>query len=343
MSSLWTNLSALTQPQSVRADVCIIGAGAAGLYLAAELSKKEKSVVLIEAGPIKAIDVSQVGFNPVFVADNYPGATLGRYFGMGGTTSRWGGALVPHTVHDLRKGESEETVWSTIVDMVSTHKGSVLRNLGYGQGTDFDVYAQTQLGPIARKLAQAGIDVQANLYMPFRHKNMVSLLTNAARSKVPPIVFYNAIAKEWSMQKGELGDVQISFLSATSKNRNKLKIYAKRYVIAAGAIESARILLEINESVSCPVIESGTSLGCYLADHLSIPIADVRPDNRDCVVNMFSPRFVGPWMRGFRLLEKIHLIIRQGVSSILHFLQIGLVMHLQKNSCNLFRQSNILL
>ena len=37
-----------------------------------------------------------------------------RIPGMGGSTSRWGGALVPHTTHDLRPGGIHEAAWRTI-------------------------------------------------------------------------------------------------------------------------------------------------------------------------------------------------------------------------------------
>jgi choline dehydrogenase-like flavoprotein len=81
-----------------------------------------------------------------------------------------------------------------------------------------------------------------------------------------------------------------------------LTVLAKQFVIAAGAIESARILLEINCRQQ-PVLRPSSAGGCYLSDHLSTAIADVEATDRSAAGKLFSPRFAGPWMRGFRLLE----------------------------------------
>jgi choline dehydrogenase-like flavoprotein len=88
----WIDLDgSKSKHQFISADVCIIGAGAAGIYLAAELSKKDIDVVLIEAGPSKSVDSNTIGFSAIFNNNYYPGSVEGRSFGMGGTTSRWGG------------------------------------------------------------------------------------------------------------------------------------------------------------------------------------------------------------------------------------------------------------
>ena len=100
----------------LQCDICVIGAGAAGIYLAAQLAENGLDVILVEAGNIHCSDASTVGFEAQFESTPYPGATVGRYFGMGGSTSRWGGLLIPHTRHDLRKisGDSFDP-WEHIV------------------------------------------------------------------------------------------------------------------------------------------------------------------------------------------------------------------------------------
>ncbi|MDS4059983.1 MAG: GMC family oxidoreductase, partial [Candidatus Contendobacter sp.] len=72
---------------------------------------------------------------------------------------------------------------------------------------------------------------------------------------------------------------------------------------AAGAIESARLLLELNAVASQPVIRPGAAIGCFLADHLSLAIADVAPSSVNDTIRLFAPRFSGGWMRGFRFIE----------------------------------------
>src|SRR5262245_47143344 len=77
------------------AKVCIIGAGIAGLLTGWRLSTKGIPVILLESGPRNATDA----VHPLNVVEqlgqNYKGATRGRFRCLGGTSTRWGGQLVP--------------------------------------------------------------------------------------------------------------------------------------------------------------------------------------------------------------------------------------------------------
>lgn len=201
--SAWIDLAGVTHKnQVVQAEICIIGAGAAGIYLARQLSHQGKSVVLLEAGSVACADASTVNFDALFEASHYPGATAGRFFGMGGSTSRWGGQLVPHTDHDLRSGTDSFDTWSHIVKNVSSNAPHVLQQLGYLKDFAFDSYPHQVLGQAAFDLHESGIESQAGLMMPFRLKNLVGLLTNYDGA-VQPKVFFNAVVKSWTLAVGE--------------------------------------------------------------------------------------------------------------------------------------------
>ena len=302
--SQWIDLAGgAQQRQGVQADVCIIGAGAAGIYLTLQLARQGKSVVLLEAGPATCTDVGAMGFEALFEASHYPGATEGRFFGMGGSTSRWGGQLVPHTTHDLRPGAESTGSWAHIVATVTANASDVLQQLGYRNASDFDDYASQALGQGGDTLRASGINSQAGLMMPFRLKNLVGLLNQYAGA-TPPRVFLNAVVKLWALDAGKNGASRITSVVAVCRNQNQIEVSAKKFVIAAGAIESARILLEINESGSHPVLRPTAAVGCYLADHLSVPIADVAPESLGQAVRLFAPRFSGSWMRSFRFVER---------------------------------------
>lgn len=204
MSGLtWTDLgSASPAPSLVEANVCVIGAGAAGIYLATQLVRQGRSVVLIEAGPKTGVDAATVGFDAIFGRDPYPGATAGRFFGLGGSTTRWGGALVPHSQADLREPVPFASAWSHILGVVRDEAPNVLRNLGFQGGADFHAFATRTLGQTARDLADSGLEVQSGLYLPFRRKNLVSLLKQVKDPSAGLRVYFNAVAKEWEIQPG---------------------------------------------------------------------------------------------------------------------------------------------
>ena len=118
-------------------EVCIIGGGAAGIYLATELVRKGVDTILLEAGGKTTTNSTSAGFDIYSEGELYLGATKGRYFGLGGTTAHWGGVLVPHTKYDLRDVNDTFDVWKHIIDIVDSKNKTVLRKLGWKKDSGF--------------------------------------------------------------------------------------------------------------------------------------------------------------------------------------------------------------
>lgn len=301
---LYDLLAAGESSRQAQCDVCVIGAGAAGIYLTHALAAQGRDVILVEAGPVTGTDAASAGFPVQFNATPYLGATVGRYFGLGGTTSHWGGLLMPHTYHDIR-GSSIESFdpWWHIVQVVRDHTNAVLGTLGYWTGSDFVSFAEKKLGIASQRLRSAGLAIAAGLFLPFRYKNLVYLLRSSSGKKSRPKVFINAVVNGWRINPEAFAGATIHQVNAMASNGNQLQIQARRFVIAAGAIESARLLLELNAAVSQPVIRAGAAMGCFLADHLSVSIADIVPSSVNDTIQLFAPWFSCGWMRGFRFIE----------------------------------------
>ncbi len=293
------DLAHAPQDLQLQADVCLVGAGAAGLYLACRLAQAGLSVVVLEAGPERAQDAGAGGFTLAEGSDPYAGATAGRFFGLGGSTSRWGGALVPHGRHDLRPGD-EAGPWPTVVQAVERHGAQVLAQMGYDRDPGFEQRGPQWLGPaVTSALASAGLHLQSGVVLPFGRKNFAGLLVQAQSLAQPPRVLLNAVACEWQLASAHDGaDVQA--LVARSTTGRQARVQAGRFVIAAGAIESARLLLELQDQA--PVLPAGAIPGRGLGDHLSMPVARVPTEGMAQVVRLFAPRFEGRWMRSLRML-----------------------------------------
>lgn len=288
---------------SERCDICIVGAGAAGIYLAVELASRSLDVVLLEAGDLTSVDASTLfGADPIFDAEHYPGATVGRYFGIGGTTSRWGGLLIPHTQHDLNPINGDIDPWTDIVKVVKKKSAVVLKKLGWEYGDDFSDFARQKLNWSSKTIASTGLEVSSSLFLPFRKKNFSHLLKRKLGRGCRLRVFYNAVVNKF-LANHENSNIRFHRAKAISRNGNPLIISASRYIIAAGAIESARILLELDQSSIRPMIRAGSVPGRFLADHLSLAIADVDKDSIQETINKFAPCFNNGWMRSFRFSE----------------------------------------
>lgn len=262
-----------------------------------------KTVVLLEAGPFGSVDASSLDFDCSHEESHYSGATTGRYFGLGGSTTRWGGVLVPHTSHDLREADRFGEAWTAIVGAVSENAQAVLERLGYSRGPDFADFARKSLGAVRNRLNSAGFEVIAGLMMPFRRRNLAGLLEDDYSGSANLRVYVNAVVTSWRCGRGSSRNGRVVSVTARTRNGNEIVVEGSRFVIAAGAIESTRILLEMNEAAPQPMLRSASSVGFCLADHLSAPIAELSLADRSDAVKLFSPRFSGTWVRGFRFIE----------------------------------------
>ena len=78
-----------------RADICIVGAGAAGLALAVSLARKNGSIICIESGDFDPREDIQALNHVEMSGLDHPSSMQGRFRIFGGTTTKWGGQMLP--------------------------------------------------------------------------------------------------------------------------------------------------------------------------------------------------------------------------------------------------------
>jgi len=113
----------------------------------------------------------------------------------------------------------------------------------------------------------------------------------------------NAVVSSWNIISAGSSSSRIQSLEAVARNGKKITVTANRYVIAAGTIESTRLLLEIEECYPHKVISGSNSLGVCLSDHLSMKIANVTEPWLERTSQLFAPHFTKGCMRGFRFID----------------------------------------
>ncbi len=283
------------------ADLCIIGAGAAGLYLAHRLEAWPGRVIVLEAGSARGADELVTAMAPEFPLDVYSGATTGRAFGVGGTTSRWGGQLVlPHATDVDREQFAYASAWAEVLRICKLYAPAVAAALDTPLADPSSSRPDTS-GQRATELQGAGIATQLSSWMAFRRRNLARLVHS--RASMPRVkLFTQAVAAEWQLAPSSSGLVRANEVVAHGPAGRRLRVRAARYVIAAGAIESTRILLEIDTSLPGGVFSRKIALGHSLSDHLSITIGRFAAQAGKPLIRAFVPRFEGSTMRTWRFL-----------------------------------------
>ncbi len=84
-----------------RCDIAVIGGGTLGLPTAARLSARGFSVICLESGGWTQKEETHPLNEVVQTRSIYAGAQYGRFRCIGGTSTRWGGALIPFLPSDL--------------------------------------------------------------------------------------------------------------------------------------------------------------------------------------------------------------------------------------------------
>ena len=270
----------------IEADICIVGAGAAGLFIAQRLARAGVRVVVAEAGDKRPSDTAMAGMSPLFSCATYSGATDGRFFGFGGSTSRWGGLLIPHSAHDIKPGSADITTWRRIVAIARERGPAVAQQLDLDDLMDAATAAQLfRHHEAARYLADSGLCAKYSAYLGFRSRNFAHCLRSRIWGSAGLTVLLNCIVTGWSARPSN-DQVHLEVAHGLSPVGNRTLVRARYFILAAGAIETTRILLEMSREI-LPALQK-TDLGLGLSDHLSIPIASI---GQGADRRVFAPRF----------------------------------------------------
>src|SRR5262252_8702200 len=104
--------------------VCIIGCGTYGSYLIRRLLETrgaDVTVVAVDVGDDRTRSGEEIGITADSPRSNAP--HHGRYFGLGGTSARWGGQVLFFDDRDNPLGDPD---WSDIVDRNNRYRDRVL-------------------------------------------------------------------------------------------------------------------------------------------------------------------------------------------------------------------------
>lgn len=256
----------VTSGSTIDAELCIVGAGAAGITLAQEFIGSRVRVCVLESG----------GLDFAWPAQSlYEGANVGlpyfaldvcqiRYFG--GNTNGWGGWCRPLDAIDFRRrpwvGESG---WPFDASELAPYyrRAHALCQLA---SDDYDpVRAAAGVGhPRARLLPFDPAKLEASIYRFSPPTRFGQVYRERLRQAENVRCFLNANVLAIKTT-AELRSV--THLSVGSLSGAHFDVVAKQYVLAAGGIENARLLLLSND-VAAEGLGNGRGLvGRYFMEH----------------------------------------------------------------------------
>jgi choline dehydrogenase-like flavoprotein len=100
---MFMDLELTSSGASLSADVCIVGAGAAGITLAREFLGTSHSVVVLESGGMEIEAATEDLYRSEVAGQAHMGIHSGRARAFGGTTLLWAGQALPLFDIDFEK------------------------------------------------------------------------------------------------------------------------------------------------------------------------------------------------------------------------------------------------
>ena len=231
--------------------ICIIGCGTYGAYLIRRLSEKFGNAVdisAVEIGNEKTKNESEIGL--AAESGSSRAAQQGRYFGLGGTSARWGGQVL---FFDERDNPNNQTDWSHIIKINQQYKGVVLQKL---------------LGNVSKMeaLMSDKNNEKTGIWLKYTKRNIFKSLDKKTIASVK--IIKNQRVTDFIFNNSKIEAVIYQNTEGSLK-----KINADIFYLTAGAIESCRLLLNINERHN---IIASTDLGKHYGDHLSVELFRIK-------------------------------------------------------------------
>ncbi len=252
------------------ADVCVVGAGAAGITLAIELTQRGHSVLLLEAGGRKFEASSQHVYAGESTGLPHVGLYNGRCRVLGGTTTRWGGQILEIDEHVFRKRpELPGGHWPFVKqELESAYRRAIeLEGLQGAQSNASVIWRQLNLDPpdFGDQLSSA-----FSRWCPVT--NFARVHEEALRSR-PDLMLY-LHANVYGLRFAPDGET-IAAVQARTLAGAQYEFTAKVFVLSLGGIETCRLLLQPNITGDVAPWAARGLVGRHYQDHISCFVATV--------------------------------------------------------------------
>ena len=290
-------------------DLCIVGAGAAGLALAAQFLQGPGQILVLESG-LRAPDSQGDDLNELeSVGLRHDGWRAGRVRSLGGTTRAWGGQLVP-----LRASEIEprpwipDSGWPLGLDELDPYYRRMEELLRI-EGPPYDETVWRRIGVAPPAFDPQEFRIRFSQWAALGRRNFAVLWRRELErsNNVSVLIDATAVAVRCSPNGEHCETVEVR-----SRSGRQAGIRARSFVIACGGIETARLLLASPLANGGSVANSSGRVGRFFQDHVSYIAGEIDPASRQVVQHFFDPRYVGATMYSLKIEPTDAAMRREG-------------------------------
>lgn len=260
---MFTDARELPDHSEIQADLAIIGGGAAGITLARALAGTRLKICLAEAGGLTYDPDVQALYEGESVGIDYP-LTASRLRFIGGSTNHWGGYCVPLEPIDFEaRAWLPHSGWPFGHEELDPYYGPACQVVEIGSRRfDDPEYWQRQTGTPMLQQATGRLRSRVVQFSPptrfgVRYHSDLEATNNLQ------VLLHATVANIAAAPNGN----HISHLEVRTLTGLAHRIRARRFVLATGALENARILLLSNDVARPGLGNQHDLVGRFFMEH----------------------------------------------------------------------------
>ena len=253
----------LPTDETLTADVCIAGAGAAGITLALALKEAGLEVILLESGDFEDDANTQALYRGTMSGIDTWQLDDHRWRLFGGSTSRWAGWCRPMHPFDFEpRSYIEKSGWPITYDELvpfyeRAHERVELADFIY----DVETIQAASGRPM---LTSPGGRLRTEVYQyspPTRFGQKYRPDLDEAENVR---VYLHANVRNIELASSH---EQVRRFECVTLLGTRFNVEARAFVLAMGGVENARVLLASNTQLPDGVANSSGNVGCYFMEH----------------------------------------------------------------------------
>jgi choline dehydrogenase-like flavoprotein len=251
---------------TITADICVVGSGAAGLTIATELDGTDQTVCLVESGAYGPDEQTQALYDLESIGHPVRQNFMSRARYFGGTSNLWAGRTMRLAPLDFDAREwVPESGWPIPYEEVSRHYPAADRILNLPAHASVEAVVEASRVHPTESCFVGNADLAPTAAVwgrsPVRFGNACRRRLQSSRNIS---TYLNASVIEIALNGA--GN-RVDTCLATTLGRKTIRFEARRFVLACGGLETARLLLASRSVHPDGVGNEHDVVGRYYMDH----------------------------------------------------------------------------
>lgn len=256
-------------PEVIRGNICVIGAGAAGITLARKLAETQSGIVLVEAGGFEIDGRTQSLFVGRQLGLRYFDLTSCRLRYFGGTTNHWSGYSRANDAIDYEgRPELGLPAWPFGHEALAPYITEAGRSLGIEPNALDPARVIDAAGVPASQMADASSDILQTKIFQLAPDIRMGQIWRDTIGASPNLTTYLNLNVTYVQLTADA--TQVNHLEAATTTGKTCRIEARHFVLCCHAIENARLLLASNDVMTSGIGNAHDHVGRYFMDHTHI-------------------------------------------------------------------------